>query len=1008
MCLAGFPESALAQSAIAGVVKDASGGVLPGVTVEATSDALIEKSRSVITDGAGQYRIIDLRPGTYVLTFTLTGFQTVRRGGVELPAEFTATINADMRVGSIEETITVTGASPVVDIANAVQITRLDRETLDLLPTGQNIWEMGQLIPGINLSTPSVGGQGGASQTYMSVHGMSAAQNVVMVDGMTVSGLEANGSVQAYFNQAMNQDVSYQTSGIGADRSGGGVTVNMIPREGGNRFSGDTRISYRPGEWLGDNFTSRLADMGMTFVNSLEYLSDVTVSQGGPLRRDKFWFFTSYHQFDTRDLVSNTVFDDGSQGSDQQSIKQGLLRLTYQLNSSTKVSGFYDRAFKTRSHAMGARVDPETASSVWSSPNYSTGTFKVTSTLTNRLLLEGGYSQNREFRNVFAQEGILKPRWSAEWYANPSTTTNEAGGGRTTAPSLPGQDWPGRDNLQGSLSYVTGSHSFKAGVQYQWGRFFHSNDANADLTRRFDTATLVGNNWVFATPVDVQVRNTPIASIDRLNRDVGIYAQDSWKLRRLTINAGLRWEHVNAQNDAYSVPAGRFTPARSIPAVKDVPNWFDWAPRFSVVYDLFGNAKTALKYSINRYNRSAATALAYSYNTLTSTTRTLAWTDVNGDLLPQGQVEFNPDGTPKPFCSYPSLNCEINLAPLLSANGTFFGTPDDADTYHPYDRTWNLEQIIELQHEVLPRLSVTTSLTRGSDRNLTRTINRFRREGDYLPYTIYNPETGTPFIVYGIKDTATRDRLAQGNSNITINEPDMKSIYNQFAIEFRARPYPGASIFGGYTAARELDRSCGAPSRPDLVVSPNDFRFCDEFNLEKGHEIPFAQDFRLGIALPLPYGVTLGATYLNNDEGGFAPVWTFTATTTYPDGSPTSTRTIASKPAPACPSPCTPGGRTVPAGFIFASGTTSLSPQLYPSGAVKRYERNQQLDLKISRTFRTRGLTIAPTLELFNALNTDTILGYESTAYATVTGTYLVPDDILLGRVVGVGVHVKW
>ena len=109
-----------------------------------------------------------------------------------------------------------------------------------------------------------------------------------------------------------------------------------------------------------------------------------------------------------------------------------------------------------------------------------------------------------------------------------------------------------------------------------------------------------------------------------MNRDVGIYAQDSWTKKRLTVNYGVRWEHVNAQNDAYAVPAGRFTPERSIPAVKNVPNWSDWAPRFNMVYDLFGTSKTALKYSLNRYNFAAGTALANSFNTLTSTTRTAA------------------------------------------------------------------------------------------------------------------------------------------------------------------------------------------------------------------------------------------------------------------------------------------------------------------------------------------------------------------------------------------------
>ena len=191
-------------------------------------------------------------------------------------------------------------------------------------------------------------------------------------------------------------------------------------------------------------------------------------------------------------------------------------------------------------------------------------------------------------------------------------------------------------------------------------------------------------------------------------------------MKRLTVNYGVRWEHINAQNDAYAVPAGRFTPARSIPAVKNVPNWSDWAPRFNMVYDLFGNSKTALKYSLNRYNFAAGTALANSFNTLTSTTRTLPWTDVNTDGIAQGNPVVNPDGSYAPCVGYPSAACEIDMAALRSTNGTWFGTPADADVYSGFPRQWSLESVLEVQHELLPRLSVTAGWTRSEDYNLRK------------------------------------------------------------------------------------------------------------------------------------------------------------------------------------------------------------------------------------------------------------------------------------------------
>lgn len=1016
VCLVSVPGLALAQSTIVGVVKDASGAVVPGVTVEAASDALIEQQKSATTNGSGQYRIVDLRPGTYVVTFALAGFQTVRREGIRLQAEFTATVDAVMALGDRQETITVTGEAPTVDVRSAAAVTRLERDVLDQIPTGQNIWEMAQLIPSINMfnvlaqNAGTVGGQGGATQTYMSVRGMTASQNVVLVDGMTVSGLELNGTIQAYFNPDMNQEINYETSGASADRSGGGVTVNMIPREGGNRPSGNFKTNYRPGRWIGDNFTTRLRDSGLRSAGTLRYLSDFTGSQGGPIKRDKLWFFASYHQFNTSDVVPDTRFDDGARGTDDQHIRQPILRLTYQLNRSNKVSGYVEITDKQRSHDMVAQVDPETAASRWTSPNYSTGNVKFTSTLSSRLLFEGGYSMNREYRTVQAQEGIYKERGTPEWYASASRTLQTGGNARTTAPTTSfTHDWPARDNVQSSLSYITGSHQIKVGFQYQWGRFYHFVDANADLTQRYANVTVAGNEVILSNPADVVVRNTPVASVDRLNRDVGIYAQDSWTTKRLTVNYGVRWEHVNAQNDAYAVPAGRFTPERSIPAVKDVPNWFDWAPRFNMVYDLFGTSKTAIKYSLNRYNFAAGTALANSFNTLSSTTRTLPWTDVNGDRIAQGDPVINPDGSYAPCVGYPSVSCEIDMRALRATNGTWFGTPADADVYPGFPRQWSLESVLEVQHELLPRLSMTAGWTRSDDYNLRKTINRFRLNGDYIPFTIFNPMTGDPITVYGIKDTTTRARLAQSGANVEYVEDERKAPYNQYSVEFRARPYRGAQIFGGWVVSRLDSINCGT-SRSDLVVNPNDDFYCDTTTIDR----PLAQDFRIVASIPVRYGVTLGITYLNNDEGAFQPLYaivpgTGATATRYPDGAANSTLKVANQPAPPCPTHagCVPGAIVLPSSFILPLGATSITVPLEPPGVTRR-ERLQQLDFRLSKTFRVDRLTVAPMLEAYNVLNSDKVFGYQSANYANSSGTYLVPSTILLGRVIGFGASVRW
>ena len=225
LCL---PAALYAQSAISGVVRDASGAAMPGVTIEAASPVLIEKVRTATSDGNGGYRIGDLRPGTYTVTFTLPGFSTFKRDAFELAGDFTATLNAQLKVGTLEETVTVTGASPVVDVASAARVQTLDRETLDALPTGRSIFSMAQLVPGVNLNAPDVGGSRAMQQTYMSTRGLTSANNIVQVDGMMINGLDGDGAVQQYINNAFVQEISYPTAGAGADVSPGGVRVNVI------------------------------------------------------------------------------------------------------------------------------------------------------------------------------------------------------------------------------------------------------------------------------------------------------------------------------------------------------------------------------------------------------------------------------------------------------------------------------------------------------------------------------------------------------------------------------------------------------------------------------------------------------------------------------------------------------------------------------------------------------------------------------------------------------------
>src|ERR671910_2816739 len=266
-----FPAVAHAQSSFSGIVRDTSGAVLPGVTVEASSPVLIEKTRTAVSDGEGRYSIVDLRPGTYTVVFSLTGFNTLRREALELPANFTMTINADLRVGALEESITVTGDAPIVDVQSTQRTHVLNRDLLDALPTARNYSGLAALMPGVRMSNTDVGGNQQMEQIYMTVHGSRQTDTTVQVDGLQMNSLMSDGQVQAYFSDAANAEVTYQTSGVGAEVSGGGLRINMIPKEGGNRVSGSMFAGGTHRSWQGDNVTDELRARGLDSGDTVDH-----------------------------------------------------------------------------------------------------------------------------------------------------------------------------------------------------------------------------------------------------------------------------------------------------------------------------------------------------------------------------------------------------------------------------------------------------------------------------------------------------------------------------------------------------------------------------------------------------------------------------------------------------------------------------------------------------------------------------------------------------------------
>jgi hypothetical protein len=512
------------------------------------------------------------------------------------------------------------------------------------------------------------------------------------------------------------------------------------------------------------------------------------------------------------------------------------------------------------------------------------------------------------------------------------------------------------------------------GFQYTWGDFRHTVDANGDLTQQYRSNS---TGVRYSVPDSVIIRNTPLVYGERLNRDVGIYAQDSWKVSRLTLNAGIRWEHIKAQVLASESGAGRFVPARSFAAIDDLPNWKDWAPRFAAVYDLFGTGKTALKYSLNRYNQIRTTGIAANYNPfLSQTSASLPWRDVNGNDIADGE---------RGCTGYPRVGCEIDFAGLPSNFGVAA-----LNEYGAYPRTWNLEHGVELQHELFRSFSVSGSWFRGTFHNLTSTINQNWSAGDYAPYTWYNPLTGAPFEIYA-RSVAASARPAR---YLDTYDPARRQEYEAMLAEFRWRMPWGGQVFGGGNIERERITSCTSPDDPNYLsptptIPQNTTNyagraFCDDFALD----IPYKKNFKVAGTTPVGWGVDLSFALQSNQS----PISTRTMSVT---------RGVTRYPA-TCPAPCPAGQIIMPTGTF---GQSSLIYYLEPARATF-VERINQLDFKVSKTFRMGRVSVLPVFEVFNVNNSDAIISYITTN--ALAATYLAPNSIMQGRMYGFGTTVRW
>jgi hypothetical protein len=508
------------QSTLAGVVRDTTGGVLPGVTVEAASPALIERVRAAATDSSGVYRIVDLRPGVYTVTFTLPGFNTVRVENFELRADFTATVNAELNVGELAETISVTAEAPLVDVQSTTRSAVYDKEVLENLPNNRLIQSLAQTIPGV------VGGQNidGPASRSLSVHGSRIGETNSAIDGMSDRrGSSGGQAVTFYMNEGSVQEVSVRTDGGDAEAQYSGVWMNAIPKEGGNAFNWNITTFYANKSMAGSNLSQAYINQGLTAVTGLKRTWDVNPNGGGPLVEDRLWFYAAYrnneidrfvadHYYNSDPLAWVYVPDRTRQGADEQIHRNYAARLTWQATPRNKVNFSYEKDRRITPHRRASSsVSPEATTYTPFYPN-AIWTMVWRVPVNNKILLDTGFMS-------YEQDWDERRQISPNVDFDVISVTEDSTGQVYRASTVYGHNFDNPITLRSSAAYVTGTHSYKAGFMMRVrgnGPTYNNTSVNGDMNF----------NFLNGVPRRVTLFATPIEQRNDIKADLGIFAQD--------------------------------------------------------------------------------------------------------------------------------------------------------------------------------------------------------------------------------------------------------------------------------------------------------------------------------------------------------------------------------------------------------------------------------------------------------------------------------------------------
>lgn len=818
---------------LAGVVKDPQGAVLPGVTVTATSDVLIGGPRVIATGATGAYQFQGLPPGTYTVSYELAGFTTLKRENIVVQVAQTLRLDVELAVGTLQESVTVSGESPVVDVSSTVTQTNITKDLYDAIPTGRNPWVMAGLVPGVVLGRLDVGGTEGMQQYNIEAFGSADSQKSFSIDGLKTNwGGGSGGATMQYYGFEMYDEYNMQTASGTAESDVSGVYMNMVTKSGGNRFNSDHNFYFMNDALQGDNVDDALrARLGLApgqrtgaSGNPVDVSYDWSSTLGGPIKRNRVWFFSALRRWRLDQFQIGALNADGSQAIDDNRIENYMGKATAQLNANSKVSLLFNRNLKYRFHRRDAPyLFVEDKASVLQDQPAQNYVAQLNQVLGTRGVLDVRFGR---------MWGVFPTRYQKEVTPTDIAVRDSVRNTRINAAETQSINPNHRYQANASLSYfvdnlIGGSHDFKFGTQLSWERMAYERNRNGDILLEL----------VDGVATRAFLSNTPINSDHRLETWAA-FAQDRWVLGRATVNLGVRIDGVKAYLPAQSSPSGTWVGARDFPEREVFSFSAIAAPRLGFTYDLSGNSRTAVKAYYGRFYNQFGSELAESSNQNALAQLQVPWSDPNRNL------RVDPG--------------ELNLSSFTGFQAGLF-PPIDPNARRPYSDEFN----IGIDHQLIANLAVSASYHRRQHRNGLTILDRARPTSAYAAISrAYNdPQRGAQTLtVYSLDPTLTTRR-----DRIITNDERLRSDYDGVIFSINKRLSNGWQMLAGLT----LQSHEGFAHNGTFTDTGNTTDFNNP-NYQLGRadsvvftDIPWA--FTLTGSYQLPYQVVVSGKYTATD-----------------------------------------------------------------------------------------------------------------------------------------------